>query len=694
MTGGGAKSIRLAVDIGGTFTDIQVLDSRLGETWSFKTPTTPDDPSIGFMTGIRGAAERYGFGLDDVGLIMHGTTIATNAVLEDKLPPAALVTTRNFEDILEIGRHVRHQIYTLIAEKRRLLIPRRHRHGVDERVSAAGVVERPLDEDDARRVIDRLVEDGVEAVAVCLLNAYANPTHERRLKALIEAALPDATVSASIDTSPEIREFERTSTTVLNAMLMPVLARYLGRMAERMKELDFAARLYLVQSNGGVTTPAQAADQPVRLVLSGPAGGATAATRLARTLESPNLVAVDMGGTSLDVSVVVDGRSTIIPEGEIDGLPIRVPMIEIKTIGAGGGSIAVIDPGGRLRVGPDSAGAVPGPACYGAGGTAPTVTDANVTLARIDADYFLDGAMTLDAAAARRAVESAVADPLGMTPEVAAEGILAVANANMAGLIKLSLFEKGLDPRDFALASFGGACGLHACALAAELGIERVIFPRDPGTLSAYGILFSDIAHDVARSRLLPAIPDSLPGFREITETLRAEGEALLERDAIPAADRAYRFSADMRYRGQAFELSVPAADGPIDEAWLADLVAGFHASHQRHFAYAEPDSPIEIVTLRIAAIGHLEKPGLVSIEAEDRRDAKSHRRVWLDGGWQETAIHDRGGLSASVPMTGPVIVEEPYTTILIPAGWTVRPVASGDLVAERSAARQSSEAA
>ena len=511
MTGGGAKPIRLAVDIGGTFTDIQVLDSRRGETWSFKTPTTPDDPSVGFMTGIRGAAERYGFGLDGVGLIMHGTTIATNAVLEDKLPPAALVTTRNFEDILEIGRHVRHQIYTLVAEKRRLLIPRRHRYGVEERITAAGAVERRLDEDDAQRIIDRLARDGVEAVAVSLLNSYANPIHERRLKTLIEAGLPDATVSASVDVSPEIREFERTSTTVLNAMLMPVLARYLGRMAERMKELDFAARLYLVQSNGGVTTPAQAAEQPVRLVLSGPAGGATAATRLAGTLDSPNLVAVDMGGTSLDVSVVVEGRSTIIPEGEIDGLPIRVPMIEIKAI----------DPGGRLRVGPESAGAVPGPACYAAGGAAPTVTDANVTLARIDPDYFLDGAMTLDAAAARRAVETDIAGPLGMTPEVAAEGILAVANANMAGLIKLSLFEKGLDPRDFALASFGGAGGLHACALAAELGIRRVIFPRDPGTLSAYGILFSDIAHDVARSRLLPAIPDSLPSVQELAKTLR-----------------------------------------------------------------------------------------------------------------------------------------------------------------------------
>jgi len=392
-------------------------------------------------------------------------------------------------------------------------------------------------------------------------------------------------------------------------------------------------------------------------------------------------VGVDMGGTSLDVSVVRDGTCTVITEGDIDGLPVRVPMVEIRTIGAGGGSIASLDAGGGLRVGPRSAGADPGPVSYGTGGTEPAVTDANVVLGRIDPDYFLGGAMPLDRTAAERALRERVAVPLELGTEDAAEGILTVANANMAAAIKLSLFEKGLDPRDFSLVSFGGAGGLHTIDLAEELGIRRVVFPRDPGTLSAYGILFSDITHDIARSRLLPAAPESLPALGELADILREEGAALLARDGIPESERRHALFADLRYRGQAFELLTPW-DGAVDEAGLAALVEAFHAQHLERFAYSEPDTPVEIVTLRVTATGRLPKPALRPFEAEGAPVPKGRRSVYLGGEWRDVPIYDRDVLSADAPVAGPAIVDEPFTTILLHEGWTVAPVATGDLIA------------
>ncbi|MGH6617992.1 MAG: hydantoinase/oxoprolinase family protein [Alphaproteobacteria bacterium] len=684
------KPVRIAVDIGGTFTDLQVFDARTGGAVSFKVPTTPKDPSDGFMRGIAGAAARYGFALGDVGLVLHGTTIATNAVLERKLATGALIATRGFEDVLEIGRHVRKDIYGLKAEKRSVLVPRRRRFGLAERMRADGSVETPLNRAAAKKLIEAVRasggEDGaVEAVAVCLLHAYANPAHEQAFKAMLAEAWPEAAVSLSSDISPEMREFERSSTTVLNALLAPVVARYLKRLAARMRDERFDAHLYLVQSNGGVTTPAVAGEQPVRLLLSGPSGGAMAVTRLAETLGEPNLVGIDMGGTSFDVCVVRDGKSTVVTEGEIDGLPVRVPMAEIRTIGAGGGSIAWIDGGNRLRVGPQSAGADPGPVCYGAGGTEPAVTDANVALGRIDPGFFLGGGMTLDRDAALAAVAARIGGPLGLGPEKAAEGIVAVANSNMAAAIKLSLFEKGLDPRDFALVSFGGAGGLHATALADELGMRRVVFPRDPGTLSAYGILFSDISHDVARSRLLPAVPDSLPALKEVFDALLADGEALLARDGIAPGERQFSVAADMRYRGQAFELLVPWPEWEISEAGLARLVEAFHVQHRQRFAYDDRATPADIVTCRVTAIGRLPKPALRPYESVGGSTPKGSRRVYLEGAWRETPVYDRSALSARAPVAGPAIVDEEYTTILIGRGWSVAPRDTGDLVARRT---------
>ncbi len=676
------SSWRIAADIGGTFTDLMLLDAATGAAHAFKTPTTPGDPSEGLLTGVREAAARFGFRPEEVGFLLHGTTIATNAVLERKLAEGALIANEGFTDVLEIGRHVRREPYTLKPAPQTVLVPRDRRFGVAGRMRWDGSEETPLDEAGLRRIARELAAASVGAVAVAFLHAYRDPAHERRAADILAEEAPGLPVSLSSEVSPEVREFERSSTTVLNALLMPVVRVYLERLEARLRAAGLHARLYLVQSNGGVTTPAQAARLPARLLLSGPSGGAMASAALARALDLPDLVAVDMGGTSFDVSVVQGGESAVVTEGEIDGLPVRLPMVEMRTIGAGGGSIAWVGPGGALGVGPQSAGAEPGPAAYGRGGVEPTVTDANIVLGRLDPGFFLGGAMTLDAERARQAVAERVAGPLGLGVEEAAEGIVAVANAHMASAIKLSLFEKGADPRAFALAAFGGAGGLHAAQLAEELEMTRVVFPRDPGAFSARGILTADIAHDVARSRLLEASADSLPALAGLAEELLAEGHALLAADGIAGEARVIRLAADMRYRGQAFELTVPWEEARPDPAGLARLIADFHELHRARYAHADPSAPVEIVTLRATATGLLPKPQIRPQQAAAAPAPKGERRVWLDGAWWRLPVHDRDRLPARID--GPAIVEERYATLLIPPGWRLRLAASGDLLARR----------
>src|SRR6185437_7235160 len=437
-------------------------------------------------------------------------------------------------------------------------------------------------------------------------------------------------------------------------------------------------------SNGGVCSAEIAGEQPVRLLLSGPSGGARAALHTAETLALQALVGIDMGGTSFDVSVVQGGRLTLITQGEVDRLPVRLPMVEIRTIGAGGGSIAAVDAGGRLTVGPRSAGAKPGPVCYGHGGGEPTVTDANLVLGRLDPDYFLGGAMALDLAAARAAIVARIAAPLGLAIEAAAAGVLTVTNTSLAAAIRLSLFEKGFDPREFALLSFGGAGGLHATAVAEELGIGRVVFPRDAGTFSAYGILHSDIVHDFAQSRILPAGPESLPEVAAICAALREQGIRQCERDGIAAGDRVGALAVDMRYRGQAFELLVPWGDVAVDAASLADLVARFHALHEQRFSYANPRDAVEIVTLRLTVTGRLAQPrGHAAAEPATAKIAH-HRAAFLDGAWRDVPVHHRDALAATI--NGPALIEEPYTTVLLGAGWSATLESGGNLVARRTA--------
>ncbi|PWC26626.1 hydantoinase/oxoprolinase family protein [Teichococcus aestuarii] len=674
--------IRVGIDIGGTFTDLQILDERHGTLHSLKTPTTPEDPSIGLLAGLEQAAAQFGFALPDIRLLLHGTTIATNAVLERRLARGVLLTTAGFEDVLEIGRHARRDIYAARQRRPAPLIPRDRRFGVPERMRADGTAERVLDHAALEPLAARIEAAGAEAVAVTLLHAYVNGAHEAMLGEWLARRFPGLPVSLSSDISPEIREYERSSTTVLNALLMPVVGHYLGQLSARLRAAGLRARLLLVQSNSGVCSPEVAARQPARLLLSGPSGGALATLRMAEALERPNLLGVDMGGTSFDVCVVREGAVTQMTQGEIDELPVRLPMIEIRTIGSGGGSIAAIDEAGRLRVGPRSAGSRPGPVCYGRGGTEPTVTDANLVMGRLDPRYFLGGRMALDLDGAREAIRARLGAPLGLGPEAAVEGMMTVTNTSLATAARLSLFEKGLDPRDFSLLSFGGAGGLHAIPVAEELGIGEVVFPADASTFSAYGILHSNIVHDLARSRVIPATAASLDFIGATLAELRARGAALLEEDGVPADQRRTAVSADLRYKGQASELVVPWPEAAADEEALARVLAAFHESHQARFSYANPDAPVELVALRLSATGLLPAGAIRRGEAAAAPPAAETRPVLLDGRWQPVAVHRRAAITGET--SGPALIEEDYTTILLSAGWRCAPGPEGTLIARR----------
>lgn len=684
VTSAGTRPVRIGVDIGGTFTDLQIFDARTGAIGSFKTLTTAEDPSIGLMTGIKQAALHQSFALADVGYLLHGTTIATNAVLERKLAKGALVTTARFEDVIEIGRHYRREIYSLNPRVPPALIPRDYRIGVEERIKADGAVEIPLTIAAIERLIQKLDRLDVSAVAVCLLNSYLNSRHEGEIAEALAKARPALKVSCSSTLSPEIREYERASTTVLNALLIPIVMGYLDKLAMRMQDEGFQPRLLLVQSNGGVCSAETAAREPVRLLLSGPSGGNSACVLLGQLLGEANIVGVDMGGTSFDISVVHEGRANFIMQGEIDHIPVRLPMVEIRTIGAGGGSIASVQPGGRLQVGPESAGSSPGPACYGGGGKHATVTDANLTLRRLDDEGFLGGNMRLDYDAARAVISTCIGKPLELSTEVAAEGVLAVTNSNLGSAIRHSLFEKGLDPREFAMIAFGGAAGLHAAAVADEIGINRIVFPESASTLSAFGILHSNLAHDLVRARVYAAKLENLSALKHLADAMIADAHVRLDADGLAVEDRRIVLAADMRYEGQAFELTVPVRTLYLDESGFELLIADFHNTHRQRFSYSNPGSPVEIVSLRVSAIGRLPPPDAKPIVVGGYGRSFKTRTIWLADGWQEVAIWNRDQIPLGETISGPAVIEEAYTTVLLLEGWCCLRHESGHLIARR----------
>ena len=657
--------IRIGVDTGGTFTDLVRLDAAGIRV--HKVASTPGNPARAILQGI---AELMGG--ERVGEVVHGSTVATNAVLERKGARVAMVTTAGFEDVLLIGRQTRAELYNFMVRGRRPMVQAGLTFGVRERMDHLGGVVEALREEAVGRVVAAVRESGVECAAVCLLHSYANATHERMLVDALRGA--GIAVTASCDVLPEYREFERWSTTVVNAYVMPMMSAYLKELEAAMG----AARLLVMQSNGGSISAGEAARVPVRTILSGPAGGAVGAQAVARASGYERAILFDMGGTSTDVSLV-DGVLGTTNESVVGDFPVRLPMLDIHTVGAGGGSIAYIDKGGALRVGPRSAGAEPGPVCYGRGDEL-TVTDANLLLGRLDAEHFLGGRMKLDVGRARTRAEAFAAE-LGMNAAELAAGIVRIANANMERAIRAVSVQRGHDPREFALLAFGGAGGMHACEIAETMDIDTVLVPEHAGVLSALGMLLADVRKDYSQTILRRSGSVTLRELAELVGPLVERAEEELSAEGFAPTEMVIERSLDVRYRGQAYEINVPLGAG---------FDAEFHRVHEKMYGYANAERETEIVNVRVNARGITRKHEFAAGDCVDLGmvEAKSVRDVWFDGGLRETPLYLREEMRAGMACAGPAIVVGGQATVVIPPSFTFRIDGVGTLVATRKMRR------
>ncbi len=669
---------RVASDIGGTFTDIAYIDDD-GRLMTGKVPSTPENYAAGVVTGIGDLLTRAELASGRVGELLHGCTVATNAILEQKGAATALLTTRGFRDILELRRIRVPRLYEPLYVKPPPLVPRRRRLEITERMDAAGRVLSALDEADVVRAIERLAEMEVEAVAVCFLHAYANPAHERRVGEMLRAAMPGAFISLSVDVLPEIREYERTSTTVINAYVGPPVKRYLDSMVEDLSAAGLTRRLMVMQSSGGILDAATAADRPAQIVECGPAAGVIAARELGRRCGYPDLITFDMGGTTAKAAIIEKGRLMSADEFEVGGgistggalgggggYALKLPAIDISEVGAGGGSIVWIDKAGALKVGPESAGAVPGPACYGQGGEAPTVTDANVVLGYLSQTTLAGGSVEIEAEYSRRAIVEQIARPLGRDLMETAHGIHTVANANMMRAVKAVTTYRGRDPRDFSLVAFGGNGGVHGVDLARVLRISKVIVPPAAGVFSAIGLLNANRELNLSAAFCTTISDIDVTAAERVWADLEAEVRARFSGEAL-----AFRRLADMRYGGQAFELTVPLPDGPLDSAALAALGEAFEDEHERRYGHKFAGAhELEIVNLRLIGVVPVAEMGAIALTEAPPPSGDTSRRVHFGPGFApeiETPILTRAHLDAH-PRAGPFIVEEyDSTTVVAP---------------------------
>jgi N-methylhydantoinase A len=674
---------RIGVDVGGTFTDFTVLDEDTFDVHYHKVSSTPGDPSQAIRDGTAEILARLSIAPARVAFVGHGTTVATNLVIERRGVRTGLITTRGFRDILEIGRQTRPSLFDYTVTKPAPLVPRALRREVTERLGADGSVVTPLDESDLERAVLALKDAGVQAVAICFLHAYRNDVHERAARAMVERHLPGCYVSVSSEILPEFREYERLSTTVLNAYAGPRMQTYLDRLADGIAQLDIPARPYTVHSNGGLMSIPTVRRFPVRTCLSGPAAGVVGAAAISAAANFPNLITFDVGGTSTDVSLIREGQPAFTSSRLVASHPIRTPMVDIHVIGAGGGSIAWIDEAGGLKVGPQSAGAHPGPIAYGKGGERVTVTDVNICLQRLNPVALLDGRLPVDAAAARAAVLAQVAGPLGLDLEHAAHGVLRVVNANMSRAIRSVSTERGYDLSQFALFAYGGAGPLHAADIAAECGIPTVVVPQEPGTLCARGILLSDLTLDFVRTEISAATPQTWATVARHFDDMRAEGGAWLDRESIAPVQRRYRTLVDARYVGQNHEIAVPCED--FSAAGLDTFLERFGDVHAREYGYAIPGRRVEIVNCRLQAIGSVPRAPLNRFEATRPGPARVGRRQVYFGmhGWVDTEVYAREALAAGTRIDGPAIVDEMSSTTVVPPGDTFRIDPIGNLVIE-----------
>ncbi|MFX1539978.1 MAG: hydantoinase/oxoprolinase family protein [Promethearchaeota archaeon] len=661
------EPIRIGIDIGGTFTDVLLLDST-GKRWHVKVRSTPHDSSQGVINGLHKVLDLAHIQPEKVRYLLHGTTVATNTVLQRKGAKIGLITTKGFEDILHIGRQQRTSLYDLFVKPVAPLIPRKHIVGVEERILADGTVHLPLTEKQAKKATQRLSQN-VEAIAICLLFAYQNPKHEKELLTQFRKHHPQLPVTISSSILPEYREYERMSTTVLNAYVAPVLAKYLQHLDSALISMGLQTPMLIMQSHGGVLQSQLAREQAVRLLFSGLAGGSLGGRYTSQIMNLPNVITFDMGGTSTDVSLITNGQVRETSEGHIDGLPCRVPMVDVETVGAGGGSIAWIDEGNILRVGPHSAGANPGPAAYGSGGQDPTVTDANLLLGRLNPEYFLGGDIPLHSKLAKSAIKQ-LSRQLSLSTEECAFGIIRVVNANMERAIRIVSIQRGYDPRDFALVAFGGAGPMHGWALAKSLGIPRVIVPLAPGLHSALGLLTTNLRSDQSQTVLVSTESLNIKQLQDTYKKLENQLRKLLDTQGVPKQSIMISRLADLRYRGQAYEITIQGSGGRISKRWLNTLVADFHRQHKQQYGYATTSAPVTIVNLRVVASGPM--PSLKPAEAFQKQsklpEPKMQRKVYYEevGKFIETPIFERTSLGLGSKVNGPAIIEQVDSTTIV----------------------------
>ena len=675
---------RIGIDIGGTFTDVAAIEQHSGRMGIAKVLTTPHDFAQAVIDGIQRALAENAIDPADVVLLSHATTVVTNALLERKGAKCGFIATRGFRDLLELRRSSRPDLYDLFQDGPSILVPRRYRWEITERIDAQGDVVTPLASEELPALIAAIRTAGVRTVAVSLLFSFLNDNHERAVGEALRAALPDVAVFLSSEVLPEIREFERASTTAVCAYVGPLLAGYLDRLSSATSGLGLPA-LHVMGSSGGVLDIAAALRMPAMAVESGPAAGVIAAALAGRQLKRANLISFDMGGTTAKASVIVGHEVAVTADYEVGGAantkrwmhgtghPIRVPVIDLAEVSAGGGSIAWVDPGGALKVGPASAGADPGPAAYGAGGTRPTVTDADVVLGWLDRDALLGGGLPIDLAAAERAIEADVAMPFGLSVRAAAAQIVQVVNSNMAQALRIVSVERGHDPREFSLIAFDGAGPVHAVALADELAIPEVIIPPAPGAFSALGLVASDLKRDYVRTLYADLGQVDPARVGDAFAVMAAAGAAMLQAASVPAERQALPRFADVRYRRQAYELTLPVEDGPVTQETLRRLAAAFHEKHQHTYGHANRQEPVQLVNLRLTALGKL--PDLKLAQPFDASSARRRsREVWFAAtGFVAADVHWRNGLAAGTAIYGPAIIEALDSTTVVPPGWTGR---------------------
>ncbi|WP_331232371.1 hydantoinase/oxoprolinase family protein [Natronorarus salvus] len=690
------QMILVGVDIGGTFTDIYKINNQTGEQEIHKLNTTPEDPSKGALEGIKEICELTDTDPTDIKYVLHGTTIATNAVLEHEGVETGMITTENYRDVIHIGRHQRPQNYSIqqdIPWQAAPLVKRRHRKTVLERIIPPdGDIEIPLDEDAVIQKANGFREENIKSIAICFLFSYLNEEHENRAKELVEEVYPEAYVTTSCEVYPQFREFERFTTTAMNAYIGPTVIEYLNQFKSGLQNVGIDAELHIMQSNGGIGTESTVAQTPVNLLYSGPAGGILGAKWRsgANTAEAEdiNVITIDMGGTSADIGIVAGGEisEANVRETEIGGYPIMTPMIDISTIGAGGGSIAYLDQGGAFRVGPKSAGADPGPIAYNFGGTEPTVTDAHVALGRIREEFFLGGDMTLNLEGARKGIKQEIADPLGLDTVEASLGVLNIVNNNMANAIRSKTIQKGRDPQKFTLVGFGGAGPMHTADLARELGVAKCLIPISPGVLSATGLTTTDIQYDYISTEFSLISEAEHDDITAKYDKLIDQATSQITADGIPESDTLLEMTADCRYEGQGYELNIRVGqNGRLDD--LETIRNRFDKYHESEFGHNFPHNPVEIVNERVAAVGRIPSSELVEVEQatgpvvdEVITTEEVHFRLDQEIVGYETDFYDRNTLMAGHEIQGPAIIGEKDSTTIVPPDFTATVLDYGDL--------------